>query len=81
MLLHLIDLESTFDPEARHSYDPVELVRFGLQASDYWADLAVQWLESGVDARSTAPELVAVVEDRQAPQALRHRAKRLLSAL
>lgn len=45
LLPHLVDLESRFDVNAFRPYDPVELVRYALGATDYWADLALRWLE------------------------------------
>lgn len=76
MLPYLVDLELQFDPKAFREYDPVELVRYALGASDYWADLAVRWLEQGVPAGDLRPELLAVEEESCRPQSLRHRARR-----
>jgi len=77
MLPHLIDLESQFDPRALHDYDPVELVRYALGTTDYWADLALRWLEQGVPARGLEHDLLALEAQTSRPQSLRHRAKRL----
>ena len=41
MLPYLVDLESRFDVNAFRTCKPVELVRYALRASDYWADLAL----------------------------------------
>lgn len=77
MLPFLVDLEHGFDQGTQRDYDPVELVRFALGASDYWADLAVRWLEQGVPAQSLVHELAAVESESRRPQSLRHRARRL----
>jgi hypothetical protein len=52
MLPYLVDLDSRFEAAGPRDYDPVELVRYALSASDYWADLGIRWLEEGVPARS-----------------------------
>jgi hypothetical protein len=77
MLPHLVDLESRFDFNAFRPYDPVELVRYALGASDYWADMALGWLEEGVPAGSLVDELSVFEEEAGRPQSLRHRARRL----
>jgi hypothetical protein len=77
MLPHLIDLEFQFDPNALRDYDPVELVRYALGTTDYWADLALGWLEQGVPARGLEHDLLALEAQTGRPQSLRHRAKRL----
>lgn len=81
MVPFLVDLEHRFDPGAPREYDPVELVRFALGATDYWAELAVGWLEQGVPAQALADELAALESERRRPQRLRHRAKRLGKSL
>lgn len=81
MVPFLVDLEHGFDPDARCDYDPVDLVRFALGASDYWAELAVGWLEQGMPAQALADELAAVEAASRRPQSLRHRAKRLRKSL
>ena len=76
MLPYLVDLELQFDPRAHRDYDPVELVRYALAATDYWADLVVRWLEQGVPSDGLGQELLAVEVSRNRPQPLRHRARR-----
>jgi len=46
-------------------------------ASDYWADLAVGWLEQGASAQPLLTELEQLEADKGRPQNLRHRARRL----
>lgn len=77
LLPHLVDLESRFDVNAFRPYDPVELVRYALGAPDYWADLALRWLEQGVPARQLVDELSALEGQAHRAQSLRHRARRL----
>lgn len=77
MLPYLVDLELKFDPKAHREYDPVELVRYALGAPDYWAELAVGWLEQGLPAADLRRELVAVEASRNRPQSLRHRTRQL----
>lgn len=77
MFPHLGDLMAGFDPKVERPYDPVELVRYGLSASDHWIDHALRWLDQGVPAAALMPELKALESDRAHPRALRHRAWRL----
>jgi hypothetical protein len=77
MLPHLVDLESHFDVNAFRPYNPVELVRYALGASDYWAGLALGWLEDGVPAGQLVDELSTFEAQAYRPQPLRHRARRL----
>lgn len=77
LLAHLVDLESRFDPQGLRDYDPVDLVRYALGASDYWAELAIEWLEQGAPVAELGPDLLAVETDRKRPQPLRHRARRV----
>lgn len=77
MLPYLVDLESRFDINAFRPYAPVELIRYALGASDYWADLALGWLEDGVPSRPLIEELKALEEQADRPQTLRHRARHL----
>lgn len=77
MFPHLGDLMASFDPELERTYDPVELVRYGLSASDYWVDHALRWLDQGVPVASLMPELKALESGREHPRSLRHRAWRL----
>lgn len=58
----------------------VELVRFALGASVYWADLAVRWLEEGLPAQALMNELAALEAEFPRPQALKYRARRLRKA-
>lgn len=44
MVPHLAELEAPF-AAAERGYDVVELLRFALGAGDYWAGLAVGWME------------------------------------
>jgi hypothetical protein len=74
MLPHLVDLESRFDFNPFRPYDPVELIRYALGPSDYWADLAVGWLEDGVPPRTLVNELSTFEAQADRPQSLRHRA-------
>jgi hypothetical protein len=55
------------------------LVRYALSgSSDYWADLALAWVEQGIDPELVKSELTDLAQAGQRrPQALRHRAKRL----
>jgi hypothetical protein len=77
MLPYLVELELQFDPKADREYDPVDLLRYALGTSDYWADLAVGWLEQGVPAADLHPELLVLESERSRPQSLRHRARRV----
>ena len=77
MLPYVVDLETRFDFNAFRPYHPVELVRYALGASDYWADLALAWLEEGVPSHPLMDELTAFEGDADRPQALRHRARDL----
>lgn len=77
MLPYLVDLESPFDVVAFRPYEPVELVRYALGTSDYWANLALGWLEEGVPSRPLVDKLAALEAQADRPQALRHRARHL----
>lgn len=78
MLANLVDLESAFDPGAERQYDPVELVRYALGTTAYWAELAVTWLESTeIPVAALTGELTAAEERVYWPQQLRHRARRV----
>jgi hypothetical protein len=77
MLAYLVDLESRFDFNSFRPYDPVELVQYALGASDYWADLALGWLEEGVPSRRLVDELAKFEAQADRPLALRHRAQHL----
>lgn len=79
LLPFLADLESAYVPDAKRQYDPAHLVAFALAqpASDYWAALAISWLEQGVPSTGLENELRTFEDDRLRAQALRHRARRL----
>ena len=77
MLPFLVDLEREFDAGVERDYDPTELVRYAIGASDYRADLALGWLDQGVQAQPLVTELEQLEADKSRPQNLRHRARRL----
>ncbi|MFD4323394.1 hypothetical protein ACFWQC_02085 [Nocardioides sp. NPDC058538] len=78
LLPYLVDLESRFDASAERPYDPMELVRYALGTTAYWADLAVSWLESTEIPVGTLRDELSSVEERVYwPQQLRHRAHRV----
>lgn len=76
MLPFLVDLESPYDPEAVSDYDPQDLVRFALEASDYWAGLALDWLDQGAPGDGLESALLHVENQESRAQALRHHARR-----
>jgi hypothetical protein len=78
MVPFLVLLEEPFDPGRDVGVRPVDLVRFALGATDYWAALALDWLEQGVACDAVTTELQRLVDTRTRPQRLRHRAGRLL---
>lgn len=78
MLPFLVDLELTYDPNAHRDYEPSDLVRYALTCTDYWADLAMAWLEQGVRVSGLEQGLVAFESQQARPQRLRHRARHLL---
>jgi len=78
MVPFLIDLESPFDGDRALSYDPFDLVRFALKASDYWAARALDWLTFGLDVDPVSSDLRELADDGSRPQSLRHRALRIL---
>jgi len=77
MLPYVLDLELHFDPKAHRAYDPVELVRYALTISDYWADLALKWLDQGVPTERLKQDLHSFEAQENRPQSLRHVARRL----
>ena len=81
MLRHLSDLESWFEPGAARDYDPVELVRYALGGSDYWADLALGWMEQGVRGEGLTQALLLLEGQEGRPQSLRDRARRVRQSL
>lgn len=76
MLPFLVDLEGEFEAGVEQDYDPAELVRYAIGASDYWADLALGWLDQGVSPQRLITELGQLVADKSRPQNLRHQAQR-----
>jgi hypothetical protein len=56
----------------------VEVVRYALRLNDYWAGLAVEWIEGGVPAEPFQDELRTLVENGGRNQRLRHRANRII---
>jgi len=80
MLPHLVDLESNYESDADRSYDPRDLMRYALGAADYWADLALRWLDQGAPGDDLDAALLDVEENRERPQPLRHHARRLRKA-
>lgn len=81
MLPYLVDLESTYESTDKRPYDAVDLVRFALTVSDYWAGLGLGWLEQGVPTSGLDHELLALELNDRRPQALRHRARRIRKGL
>lgn len=78
MLPYLVDLETKYDRSISRPYDPVDLVRYALTTTDYWARLAVAWLETTeIPADQLRDDLAAVEGRAYWPQELRHRAKRV----
>jgi hypothetical protein len=51
MVEYLTELENPFDPDQPYAFDPDELIRFALTASDYWANRALDWLTFGCRLR------------------------------
>lgn len=78
MLPYLVDLEAKYDGSVSRPYDPVDLVRYALTTTDYWASLAVAWLETAeIPVGQLRDDLEAVETHAYWPQELRHRAKRV----
>lgn len=78
MVHFLVDLESPYEFHRSREYDPYELVRFALVASDYWADRALDWLTFGLNVGPVEVALRELIDDRRRPQPLRHRALRIV---
>ena len=55
----------------------MELVRYALGTTDYWAELALRWLAQDVPVETVRHEPVALETQSGRPQALRHLAKAL----
>ena len=81
MVPHLVDLESDYDVGAARSYDPRDLIRFALTASDYWADLALRWMDQGAPGDGLEESLLDLENQGGRPQPLRHHARRLRRSL
>ena len=76
----LAQLEAPLAEAAIDVPTATSLVRWVLaNSTDYWCDLALAWVEQGVDAQAVQSELTALADaGRKRPQTLRHRAKRLI---
>lgn len=81
MLMHLVDLESPYDPDIDRSYDPRELIRYALGSSDYWAEHALRWLDQGAPREGLGNALLLLEEQSARSQSLRHHARRLRKSL
>ena len=77
----LVQLEQPFDADRDIGIAPTELVRFALGTSDYWANLALGWLASGLATSALADDLRTYAANTQHPQRQRHEALRLLKAV
>lgn len=73
-------LEGDFDAAALDAGTARDLVAYALKGpSDYWADLALNWVDAGVPASSVSDELRSLATAGSSrPQPLRHKAKRLI---
>lgn len=80
MVRHLTDLEEPFDAGRSRAYDVTEMMRFALQLSDYWAALAVGWMEQGAPAADLLDALEALERNRAFAQSTRHRARQVRRA-
>ena len=80
MVRFLVELEQSYDPDRDIGVEPERLVRFALGASDYWADLALGWLGSGLAIAPLAEVLRDYAGDATHPQSQRHRAAGLLKS-
>ena len=78
LIQYLVRLEVPYRPDVDDDMPTVEVVRYALRLSDYWAGLAVEWIEAGLPKDLFQDELVALVESGGRSQRLRHRAKRLV---
>lgn len=75
MIQYLVELEVPYTEANEGPYDAVELVRYALGISDYWASLAVAWLEQGLPAATLVNDLRDIEATKSWPQSLRHRAR------
>src|SRR4051794_12225439 len=73
MVRYLVELEHPYDPDRNIGVEPVELVRFAIGATDYWADLALGWLADGLAVAPLADVLRDYAADTTHPQSQRHR--------
>ncbi|GAA1857065.1 hypothetical protein GCM10009687_25240 [Asanoa iriomotensis] len=65
------------EAQADESFVPA-LLRFAVESrSDYWAGLALRWLETGYPATALTSTLATLKDSRTQPQSVRHRALRL----
>lgn len=78
MLPHLVDLESNYTSGDERSYEVADLLRYALTSTEYWASLAVGWIEQGAPAVAVLDEVAALEQSKGFSQSLRHRSKRLL---
>jgi len=53
MVAHLVDLEAPFSPDAMRDYSLAELLAYALTTNDYWAGLALAWVEQGAAPGTT----------------------------
>lgn len=81
MVRHLTDLEEPYDAARPRTYAVTEMMRFALQSSDYWAALAIGWMEQGAPATELLVELEALEMNRAYAQSTRHRARRMRRSL
>jgi hypothetical protein len=70
-------LESPYSAGPDLHVDPYDLARYALDASDYWASKALDWLSNGLPAGPVDDALLEYSKDRSHPQSLRHRAAKL----
>jgi hypothetical protein len=77
MVRFLTLLESPFSADLDLQVDTYDLVRYALDASDYWASKALGWLSGGLAAGPVDDALLEYSTDRSHPQSLRHRAAKL----
>jgi hypothetical protein len=80
MVQFLVELEHPYDPNRNIGVEPGDLVRFALDASDYWADLALGWLADGLAVSPLVDVLDDYATDTTHPQSQRHRAAALLKS-
>lgn len=76
LLRHLRDFEKPFEAHIRRPYQPSALVAFALNAGDYWAGLALGWVEAGVKGEGLHEALKQASRD----QRLSHANQRLAAA-